>query len=225
MRYGLFGVFCVALLSLPAPNPLFAGGKGLPAYMAREYSGVSIGEVSDLAQIALEGRKFAIMDIDEDDDGDVIIETFRKPAFMMPAGNLIMRLRPTSDGWTKATIAFESGTSAHGKIYQLWDDLDKLVAESGGCATRQKRSGAKFVRCSGDVDWVPNSIHQRRIAQSTPSTTVDERLDAAPADDFTEEKTLASAGANEMFCIECGKEIPAIAKYCPHCGTRQSTGQ
>jgi len=213
-------LFCCILL---VATGLTAGGKGLPAYMAREYSDISIDEVATLAQSALEGRKFSIMDIDEDDDGDVIIETFRKAAFMMPAGNLIMRLRPTSDNRIRATIAYDSGSSAEGKILALWDDLDREVVGQGGCAWKQKRDGDVFSWCPGSTDWVPASVQALQQAQAPEAESHQGPAEASGGSELASSNgdTSDSEENATRFCIECGKGIPGTAKFCPFCGTKQ----
>lgn len=196
----------------------FAGGKGLPVYMAREYTGLTMDEITDLATSALEGRKFTIMDIDKDDEGDVTIETHRKSSWFR-GGPLKMHLRPKSPGTVRIVASYAEMTSAEEKIRVVWKDLDESVVKAGGCSWKMKRNGTGFVWCPGSSDWERDYRYEEHQARMAAESPVNESQNGTSAENAT---AVPNGSQSEIrYCIECGEEIPQRAKFCPHCGTKQ----
>lgn len=213
-------VVCTLLTSTSQADEL---GKGLPVYMAREFTGLSVQEVADLAQRALEGRRFSVTDIAKDHD-EVVIETYRSGNLMLAGGNLIMRLTTNPEGRVRATIAVEDYTTASGMVARLWDDLDTLVVKSGGCTWKSKRSGEEFGWCRDTKGWVAaNAISGKQLA-ARPDAQKDDGPVPLPATEHNGPSNNGHAPETtdiRRFCIECGQGIPTDAKFCPYCGRKQ----
>ena len=115
-----------------------AANAGIPN-TTKEFSGITIEQVTDLLERALEGRKFQVMDIDREDDGDVTIQAHRENPYsgwIWGQNNMmnVYRLRVTSSGRVRATCAVMGMAAYNEWNRKVWNDLEAAVVAAGGVA-------------------------------------------------------------------------------------------
>jgi len=165
-------VILAALLTLAAGS----GWAGMPN-TTKEFSGVTIEQVTDLLERALEGRRFQVMDIDRDEEGEVTIQAHREnPYAGWFAGQSNMmnfyRLRVTSNGRVRATCVVTGMAANNEWNRHVWDDLEAAVVAAGGTAYCFGKGGKESLCKAGGGNHpapTPAPTPTATPVESTPS--------------------------------------------------------